>query len=154
MNMTEQDYINKIKETLQRLHGGEQSVIEKMLAKSFTGCCLDEKRIDFSVKIIPDMVNILGTAHGCIICGLLDEAIASTCDVYFLDPDKIVTTIDMQFNCLKALHAGDEIIIKAYALHGGKRTATGRAELWRGDELCALATECCAVIDRNKTINK
>lgn len=124
------------------------------------------RTMDYKAIAPVNMANKLGSAHGGYIAAISDELMGNAIHFYnsVLGPHYAVTTINMTFNCVKPIFAGEEIRLHIAIRHIGKRTASATCEIFKGDVLCAYSSESFAIIqnsevpdvmaEANKLLNK
>ncbi len=111
---------------------------------------IENKILEYSMTVPDKSKNRIGSAHGGYQAGLMDEIMGWGLHIFAARPEYVATTSEMSFNCLKAMYPGDKIVVKTYVLHSGKRTGVTRCEIFRGSDLCAVATENWAVLNQGK----
>lgn len=82
-------------------------------------------------------INIYGTLHGGIITWLMDSAMGIMARAY--TGHDVLVTLDIHVHFLKAIHAGDKVIIKAHVTHAGRKVVNTTSELFVNNELSATA---------------
>lgn len=112
-----------------------------LLGKTLLDFSLEEKWIDFQFIVDERHVNVIGTAHGGIMAGLADECMGFGAAALIGLKDEVVTTSDMQFNCMKPIFKGDVLRIHMCLRHIGRRSVIATAEIFRGEDLVFMATE-------------
>ena len=112
-----------------------------LLGKTLLDFSIEEKWVDFKFIVDERHVNVIGTAHGGIMAGLADECMGFGAASLIGLADEVITTSDMQFNCLKPIFKGDELRIHVCLRHAGKRSLITTAEIFRGKDLVFMATE-------------
>ena len=113
----------------------------RMLDKKLLDLSLSEKWIDFQFAVDERHVNVIGTAHGGIMAGIADECMGFGAASLVGLENEVITTSDMQFNCLKPIFKGDVLRIHVCLRHAGKRSLITTAEIFRGEDLVFMATE-------------
>ncbi len=73
----------------------------RLLDKTLLGFSLEEKWIDFEFTVDDRHLNVIGTVHGGIMAGLADECMGFGAASLMGLEDEVLTTSDMQFNCMK-----------------------------------------------------
>ena len=141
------NFTNRLAE---RDYAAPTGYLAKILKREYYNCSIEEQWVEYRVVMPEEARNVIGTIHGGYIAAIADEAMAITVLALDNNPDYTVTTMDMQFNTLKAMHVGEEIIIRCYVDHIGKRSAVSNCSFFRGSELCAMATETFARLKSEK----
>lgn len=123
--------------------------IARFYRKTLLDFNIEEGWIDFKYVADKTMLNIIGAVHGGIMAGLADECMGYGANALIGNDDEVLTTSDMQFNCMKAIHNGDELRIHVTLRHAGKRTIITTAEIFRDDTLVFMATENLARLPKD-----
>ncbi len=113
----------------------------RLLDKTLLDFSVEERWIDFKFVVDARHLNVIGTVHGGIMAGLADECMGFGAASLIGLEDEVITTSDMQFNCMKAIYVGDVLRIHVSLRHAGKRSLITTAEIFRGEELVFMATE-------------
>lgn len=123
--------------------------INRFFDKEVIGFDLQEQWMDFRFLADETKLNVIGTVHGGIMAGIADECMGFGAAALIGLENEVLTTADMQFNCLKAIRKGDELRIRVRVRHAGKRTLITTAEIFRDDVLVFMATENLARIPKS-----
>jgi len=75
-----------------------------------------------------EYTNHMGSVHGAIISGLLDNAMGYAIETL----NKRCVTLDMNLNYIGAVMEGTEVTVEGYVLHAGKKTVVAEATLYTG----------------------
>lgn len=111
--------------------------IGAMLDFEFKDCSAEDGTLTLSHRVEEREVNIYNTLHGGIITWLMDSAMGILSRAY--TGYETVVTMDVHVNFLRAIYAGDEVIIKAAVTHAGSRVVNTVSELYVKDRLSATA---------------
>lgn len=111
--------------------------IGAMLDFEFVSCSAKEGSITLSHKVDVREVNIYNTLHGGIITWLMDSAMGILSRAY--TGYETLVTMDVHVNFLRAIYAGDEVVIKASVTHAGSKIVNTVSELYVKDRLSATA---------------
>ena len=140
-NYTDQDCREFAERILSTAAVSPEGRYGRLLAKTLLGFSLEEKWIDFEFIVDDRHLNVIGTVHGGIMAGLADECMGFGAASLMGLEDEVLTTSDMQFNCMKAIRKGDVLRIHVCLRHAGKRSVITTAEIFRGEDLVFMATE-------------
>ena len=119
--------------------------IGAMLDFGFVSCSAEEASITLSHKVDVREVNIYNTLHGGIITWLMDSCMGILSRAY--TGYETLVTMDVHVNFLRAIYAGDEVVIKATVTHAGSRIVNTVSELYVKDKLMATADAIFYKID-------
>ena len=107
----------------------------RLLAKTLLGFSIEEGWIDFQFVAKDVHVNLMGVVHGGVMAGLADECMGYGAASLIGIDGEVLTTSDMQFNCMKPIYSGDVLRVHISVKHVGKRSVIATAEIFRGEEL-------------------
>ncbi len=98
---------------------------------------LDQGRAGLAMRCQPEHANHMGTIHGAIISGLLDNAMGYSIETL----DKRCVTLDMTMNFIAPVMVGKEVKVEGCVLHAGNKTVVAEASLFTGEgRLAAKST--------------
>ncbi|MBR5730978.1 MAG: PaaI family thioesterase [Firmicutes bacterium] len=83
-------------------------------------------------------MNRYGNIHGGVIMMLVDTAAGLA--AFETGTGNSSPTMDMSISFIKAIHVGDEMVMRAQVLNTGKHTTTMRTDIFVGGEMVATAT--------------
>ena len=119
--------------------------IGAMLDSEFKACSSEEGTVTLSHKVAEREVNIYKTLHGGIITWLMDSTMGILSRAY--TGYETLVTMDVHVNFLRAIYAGDEVVIKAAVTHAGSKVVNTVSELYVKDKLMATADAIFYKID-------
>ena len=144
--MTKSNYSDKdCRETAERLLSAASRAPKDSCLHLFDKTLLDfsipEQWMDFQFVVGENHLNVIGTVHGGVMAGIADECMGFGAASLLGLEDEVITTSDMQFNCMKAIYLGDVLRVHIILRHAGKRSLITTAEIYRGEDLVFMATE-------------
>jgi uncharacterized protein (TIGR00369 family) len=100
-------------------------------------------KIEYMLKITPDMLATRTAAHGGILAAFMDAIVGVAALSAVYKEGKVVSTIEFKINFLKAAFAGDQLTGKGEVIQKGNRILVTKGEIYNqhNDLLCScLAT--------------
>jgi uncharacterized protein (TIGR00369 family) len=97
----------------------------------------DKGEVTFTHKVQEIEANPAGNLHGGIISWLMDASMGMLSRCYTGYENTV--TMDIHVSYLRAVHVGDEAVIKAFVTHAGRSVINLRSELYVNDRLAATA---------------
>ena len=135
-NVTQEQMNDRILYELERREQNPGDICS-MLKLKLLDSDADNGVVTFSHTVQRIAANPSGNLHGGIISWLMDSSmgiLSRSATGY----DKTVT-MDIHVSYLRAVHIGDEAVIKAYITHAGRSVINIRSELYAEDKLAATA---------------
>ena len=114
----------------------------------FKDCSYEEGWVEFFHKATKFDANRYGTIHGGVLGVFLDTAMGLT--AYETGTGNWTPTMDLHINYLKALHPGDDMVIRAEVLSAGKRTCLVKGSIIVDGVLKVIATSTCRIYSETK----
>ena len=114
--------------------GGE---ICSMLTLEFVSCDVEEGELVLRHTVPQSAANPNGNLHGGIIAWLLDSTMGMLSRCY--TGYEMTVTMDIHVSFLRAIHIGDEMILKGHINHSGRQTVNVCAEAYVNGKKCATA---------------
>ncbi|HSZ25651.1 MAG TPA: PaaI family thioesterase [Cytophagaceae bacterium] len=108
---------------------------------------VEEGRLTAEYTVREEMINAIGTLHGGIIAGILDDMMGTV--VVSLGSKHFYTTVNLNVDYFYPARAGEVVTAKAFLVKTGKMIHHAQAELWNlsTNKLLAKGTSNLLKID-------
>ena len=136
------DYPKSKEELAERLGGfielrnNKQGNINTMIGLEYLDCDFEEKTLTLRHMAKESEMNTIHSMHGGIVTWLMDSAMGTLANAWVVCP---TPTMNISVNFVRAIHAGEEIHIKARLVHVGRQTVSASCDILSGDKICAAA---------------
>ncbi|MBR6025931.1 MAG: PaaI family thioesterase [Firmicutes bacterium] len=132
------DFLNKF---AGRNAKAPENYLIHMLTAECVDCSIEERWVDFEMVMPEEGINPIKSMHGGFLAAIADHIMCASAMAFINDENSSVTTIDLQLNTIKAMHAGEKIRMRCAIEHMGKRTSLLTCRFYRDGVLCAIASE-------------